>query len=161
VKAAVRFSPVDDNIGSATFELNNALNIARVTDEQGNQIPTVAQSDRLHHPVDLRRSRCPKASRSPSRSSTTAGSRATRNRRFTASSSPPSIPDFAYLMYPARWFPVSGYTTDRFAAEMHITVPAGYTALGTGMDTQDRPPAIRPHSISSSRALRFRAASRW
>jgi hypothetical protein len=39
-------------------------------------------------------------------------------------------------MYPARWFPVSGYTTDRFAAEMHITVPAGYTALGTGMDSQ-------------------------
>jgi aminopeptidase N len=39
-------------------------------------------------------------------------------------------------MYPARWFPVSGYTTDRFASQMHITVPAGYTALGTGMDTQ-------------------------
>ena len=29
-------------------------------------------------------------------------------------------------MYPARWFPVSGYTTDRFAAEMRVTVPTGY-----------------------------------
>ena len=38
-------------------------------------------------------------------------------------------------MYPARWFPVSGYTTDRFAAEMHITVPTGYTVLGSGIDT--------------------------
>ena len=44
-------------------------------------------------------------------------------------------PDFAYLMYPARWFPVSGYTTDRFAADMRITVPTGYTVLGSGLDT--------------------------
>ena len=27
-------------------------------------------------------------------------------------------PDYAYLLYPARWFPVNGYTTDRFAADM-------------------------------------------
>ncbi|MEI9975132.1 MAG: hypothetical protein WDO73_25615 [Ignavibacteriota bacterium] len=39
-------------------------------------------------------------------------------------------------MYPGRWFPVSGYTTDRFAAEMHIAVPTGYTAIGTGSDSQ-------------------------
>ncbi len=45
-------------------------------------------------------------------------------------------PDYAYLMYPARWFPVSGYTTDRFAADMRITVPMGYTVLGSGLDTQ-------------------------
>ena len=53
VKAVVRFSPVDDNIGSATFELNNALQIARVTNDQGRQIPaTRNQSDstiRLRH----------------------------------------------------------------------------------------------------------------
>src|SRR5580658_883266 len=39
VRAAVLFTPIDDNIGSATFELNNALNIARVVDEQGRPIP--------------------------------------------------------------------------------------------------------------------------
>ncbi len=38
-------------------------------------------------------------------------------------------------MYPARWFPVSGYTTDRFAADMNITVPTGYTVLGSGLDS--------------------------
>src|SRR5690349_7132650 len=38
-KARIRFSPVDDNITTATFELNNALNVARVLDEQGKQIP--------------------------------------------------------------------------------------------------------------------------
>ena len=40
-------------------------------------------------------------------------------------------------MYPARWFPVSGYTTDRFAADMHVTVPAGYTVLGSGLDSKE------------------------
>ena len=38
-------------------------------------------------------------------------------------------------MYPARWFPVNGYTTDRFAADMHITVPMGYSVLGSGLDS--------------------------
>src|ERR1051325_8528084 len=38
-KAAVRFVPVDDNLSVATFELNNALNVARVVDDQGRQIP--------------------------------------------------------------------------------------------------------------------------
>ena len=39
-------------------------------------------------------------------------------------------------MYPARWFPVSGYTTDRFAADMKVTVPMGYTVLGSGNDSK-------------------------
>jgi hypothetical protein len=30
-----------------------------------------------------------------------------------------------YLLYPARWFPMTGYLTDRFTAEMHIRVPQG------------------------------------
>src|SRR5271169_1106855 len=38
-KVAVRFTPLDDNINNATFELNNALNVARVTDASGRQIP--------------------------------------------------------------------------------------------------------------------------
>jgi hypothetical protein len=45
-------------------------------------------------------------------------------------------PDFAYLMYPSRWFPVSGYTTDRFGAEMRVTVPTGYSVVGSGLDSQ-------------------------
>ncbi len=30
---------------------------------------------------------------------------------------------------------MSGYTTDRFAADMKVTVPAGYTVLGSGLDS--------------------------
>src|SRR5262245_39076718 len=37
-KVTVKFVPAEDNITSASFELNNALNVSRVLDEQGKQI---------------------------------------------------------------------------------------------------------------------------
>ena len=38
----------------------------------------------------------------------------------------------SYLLYPARWFPVTGYLTDRFTAEMHIRVPEGMQVIASG-----------------------------
>ena len=37
------------------------------------------------------------------------------------------------LLYPGRWFPMTGLFTDRFTAEMHIRVPSDYTAVGSGI----------------------------
>ena len=37
-----------------------------------------------------------------------------------------------YLLYAARWFPTSGYLTDRFTAEMHIRVPQGMKVFASG-----------------------------
>ncbi len=37
-----------------------------------------------------------------------------------------------YLFYAARWFPTSGFMTDRFTAEMHIKVPQGMKVFGSG-----------------------------
>ena len=30
-------------------------------------------------------------------------------------------PDFGFLLYPSRWFPVNGYTVNRFKADLRIT----------------------------------------
>ncbi len=38
----------------------------------------------------------------------------------------------SYLLYPARWFPMTGYLTNRFTAEMHIRVPQGFRVLASG-----------------------------
>src|SRR5438034_10731334 len=38
-KTTVRFVPLDDNFTTAVFELNNALNVSRVVDDGGRQIP--------------------------------------------------------------------------------------------------------------------------
>jgi tetratricopeptide (TPR) repeat protein len=37
-----------------------------------------------------------------------------------------------YLLYAARWFPTTGYMTDRFTAEMHIRVPQGMRVFASG-----------------------------
>jgi tetratricopeptide (TPR) repeat protein len=37
-----------------------------------------------------------------------------------------------YLLYPARWFPMTGYLTDRFTAEIHIRVPQGMRVFASG-----------------------------
>jgi len=38
----------------------------------------------------------------------------------------------SYLLYAARWFPTTGYLTDRFTAEMHIRVPQGMKVFASG-----------------------------
>src|SRR5205814_4883675 len=61
-------------------------------------------------------------------------------------------PDFAFLLSPARGFPVSGYSTDRFAAEMRITVPIGYAVLGSGFDSRDSQGDKQLYRIKHERA---------
>jgi hypothetical protein len=49
----------------------------------------------------------------------------------------------SYLLYAGRWFPMTGYTTDRFTADMHIKIPAGYRVIGSG--TGSSGPNAAPH----------------
>ncbi|HTZ90441.1 MAG TPA: M1 family aminopeptidase [Alloacidobacterium sp.] len=41
----------------------------------------------------------------------------------------------SYLLYAGRWFPTVGFMTDRFTADIHITVPSGYRVIGSGPTT--------------------------
>ncbi len=133
-KTAVRFVPLEDNVTSATFELNNALNVARVTDDGGRQVPASrAQQDfsvRLNFDQPLTKGK-------PVDVTFEYDGRLTGNEdspvygiKFGAIHN-----DYAYLMYPARWFPISGYTTDRYSAEMNITVAAGNKVVASGLET--------------------------
>ena len=38
----------------------------------------------------------------------------------------------SYLLYAARWFPMTGYLTDRFTADITVHAPTGYKVLGSG-----------------------------
>jgi aminopeptidase N len=44
-----------------------------------------------------------------------------------------------YLLYAARWFPTTGYMTDRFTAEMHIKVPQGMRVFASGSTGPSKP----------------------
>ena len=136
-KVAVRFVPIDDNITSASFELNNSLNVSRVVDDKGKQIP----ASRNQQDFTLRLS-----FEQPLPKGQPVTITFFYDGKLTGQEESPVYgikfaaihPDFAYLTYPARWFPVSGYTTDRFAATMRITVPMGYTVVGSGLDSKQQ-----------------------
>jgi tetratricopeptide (TPR) repeat protein len=44
-----------------------------------------------------------------------------------------------YLLYPARWFPMTGYMTNRFTAQMHIRVPQGMRVFASGAQGGSKP----------------------
>jgi hypothetical protein len=133
-KASVQFVPVDDNVTSAAFELNNALNVSRVVDGTGKQIP----ASRNQQDFTVRLSFEPPLAKGQPVTVTFY-----YDGKLSGQEDSPVYgikfaaihPDFAYLTYPARWFPVNGYTTDRFAADLKVTVPMGYTVLGSGLDS--------------------------
>ena len=133
-KTAVRFVPADDNITSATFELNNALNVSRVVDEQGKQISASRNqqdfSVRLNFDAPLPKGKPVTITFFYDGKLTGKEDSPVYGITFAA-----IRPEVSYLMYPARWFPVSGYTTDRFAANLHVTVPMGFSLLATGFDS--------------------------
>jgi hypothetical protein len=133
-KAALRMVPVDDNISSAAFELNNALNVSRVVDDQGKQIPASRnQQDftvRLSFDQPLLKGKPVTITFYYDGHLTGQEDSPVYGIKFAA-----IHPDFAYLMYPGRWFPVNGYTTDRFASDVKVTVPAGFAVLGSGLDS--------------------------
>ncbi|MEK7409726.1 MAG: peptidase M1, partial [Acidobacteriota bacterium] len=123
-KARVRFVPQED-ITAAVFELNNALNVSRVEDAEGRPVSAARShqdfSERLNFSERLAK-----------------GTPVTvvfhYDGRLTGGEESPVFgikfaaihAEHSFLLYPARWFPVSGYSTDRFTAELTITVPAGH-----------------------------------
>ncbi len=133
----VRFTPLENNVSTAAFELNNALNVAGVVDERGRQIPTSRnQQDftvRLTFPEPLAKGKTTTVTFTYDGHLAGTEDSPVFGIRFAAIK-----PEYAYLMYPARWFPVSGYTTDRFTAETRITVPAGYEVLASGIGASDK-----------------------
>src|SRR3981189_1189097 len=136
-KAAVRFIPLDDNTTSAPFELNNALNVSKVVDQQGRQVAASRYQQVFRINVNFS---------PPLEKGKPVTVTFYYDGRLSGQEDSPvygikfaSIQnDFAYLMYPARWFPVSGYTSDRYAAEMNISVAKGFKVVGSGNDT-DQP----------------------
>jgi len=136
-KAAIHFVAVDDGISSASFELNNALNLSKVEDANGK-------------PVDFSRSQQDFTVRLTINPPLAKGQSFTANfyydGKLSGNEESPVYgikfaaihPDYTYLLYPSRWFPVSGYTTDRFAADMRVLVPMGYTVIGSGIDSHQQ-----------------------
>jgi tetratricopeptide (TPR) repeat protein len=132
----VRFLPLDNDISSATFELNNALNVSRVVDDAGHQIQASRSGQdfslRLNFPAPLVKGKATTLTFSYDGRLTGQEDSPVYGIKFASIQN-----DFAYLMYPSRWFPINDYTIDRYTADLHITVPSGFKVIAAGLEKTD------------------------
>ena len=143
--AKVTFTATD-TISAAVFELHNALKVDSVTDGQ-------------NHPLNGERG--PNATisialPSPMRKGASATLTFVYEGTLSGSEESPveglkvaSIGDpITYLLYAGRWFPMVGYMTDRFTAEIHVQMPTGYRVVGSGSTGS-------PHPVSGGMEYSF------
>ena len=127
-KARVDFLPHAD-LTTMSFELHSNLRVERVLDGEGKAL--AFRRDGLNLGVDFLN---PQIAGKPASITVQYGGLLS-----SADGSPVENLKLAYvgnegsyLLYPARWFPVSGYGINRFAATMRITVPPGEVVVASG-----------------------------
>lgn len=128
--AKIDFKAID-TANDVSFELNSALNVTKIVDAQGKTLG--GGRDAADHTVKVTYSSALQRGQSAQIAVSYDG-------KLTGDEESPVYglkfaalhPDYGFLLYPARWFPVSGYTVNRFAADLHITVPTGFRVLGSG-----------------------------
>ncbi len=128
--ADVTFTALEE-LSNPTFELNNGLQVTKATDAQGKPL----QYERLTNNNTVRFT---PATPLPKGTTTTyhfeysgtlkgADTSPVEGIKLASVEDPISI-----LLYPGRWFPMTGLFTNRFTAEMHIRVPGDERVVGSG-----------------------------
>ena len=132
-RATVKFTALED-LNVATFELNNALRLTKVLDANNKPLSAERVSQDFSVRVPL--------STTLSKDGSTTLTFEYNGVLNSADDSPvqglklASIgDDTSYLLYAARWFPVSGYGINRFTATISIALPAHMVVIGSGKET--------------------------
>ena len=144
--AAVTFTALED-LTAPSFELNNGLKITKVTDATNTPLDSerLATDSTVHFNL---------ATPIPKGTSTTytfvyAGTLEGSDTSPVSGIKLASVDDpISILLYPGAWFPMDGLFTDRFTAEMHITVPGDERVVGSGSSAK----AAAPQSLPGNRA---------
>jgi hypothetical protein len=146
----VQYQPLED-LTYAVFELNNSLQLAKVLDGTGRQVPATRNAQDFTVRLNFAE---------PVPKGKTATLVFTYEGRLMGN--PEESPvygvkfaainaDFAYLMYPSRWFPVGEYTADRFASTLKITVPDEFTVIAPGLETKTAADGKTTYTLENSR----------
>jgi hypothetical protein len=132
----VRFTALDESVSSVRFELNNALNVSKITDPGGGQVPASrSQQDssiRLSLPAPLPKGQATTLTFYYDGALAGPEESPVPGVRFAAIHK-----DYSYLLYPARWFPVNDYTADRYTYELKATVPDGSRVIASGIEKRE------------------------
>jgi predicted negative regulator of RcsB-dependent stress response len=131
--AVVKVTALED-LNVATFQLNNALRITKLTDAN-------------NKPLSPERNTQDSTVRFSLNSSIAKGASTTFTFEYegtleSADESPVEGlklayvgPDTSYLFYSGLWFPVAGYGVNRFTSTISVTVPAHMVAIGSGKES--------------------------
>ncbi len=133
-KARVRFKAVDDKISAASFELHNAMTVTGVTYLDDSRVDAQRNSQDFSVKLTLD---------PPMVKGSTREVVIRYEGKLTGQEESPVYgikfaslrPEYGFLMYPSRWFPIAGYTSDRYKSEFVITVPEGYSVVSGGLET--------------------------
>ncbi len=128
--AVVNFTALDD-LTTASFELNNGLQITKLTDAARKPL----QNERLSTNSTVRVTLATPMAKNTTTTwtfeyagvLTGADTSPVEGIKLAAVADPISI-----LLYPGRWFPMVGLFTNRFTAEMHVRVPSDERVVGSG-----------------------------
>ncbi len=128
--ADVTFTALEE-LNAPTFELNNGLQVTKATDPKGQKL----EYERLTNNNTIRFTLV-----TPLAKGTTTTYHFEYSGTLKGADTSPvegiklaSVEDpISILLYPGRWFPMTGLFTNRFTAEMHIRVPGDERVVGSG-----------------------------
>ena len=138
-RATVKVTAID-NITIATFQLNNALRVTKLTD--ANNKPLTPERNTQESTVRFA------LNSDLAKDATTTFTFEYEGTLESADESPVEGlklayvgPETSYLLYSGLWFPVAGYGVNRFTSTINVTVPAHMVVIGSGKESS---PAAAP-----------------
>jgi tetratricopeptide (TPR) repeat protein len=135
-KAVVRFT-APENAESVSFGLHPALKVTKISDEAGTALTSQRSADgsiRIAPATPFVRAQAVHWTFEYEGVITGNNDGPIEGLKLAAIQEP-----ITYLLYPARWFPTTGYLTNRFTAEMHIRVPHGMRVFSSGAQGGAKP----------------------
>jgi Peptidase family M1 domain/TPR repeat len=149
-QARVKFTALDD-VNIAVFELHNDLRPTRVIDQNGQSLTAERVSQDSTIRINLP-------------STLTKGSSDTLIFEYegaiqSADDSPvPGLKlayigdPITYLLYAGRWFPMVSYGIDRFTSTISVSVPPGYTVIGSGKQSAAPGPEVEAGATTGKKS---------
>ncbi len=129
-RAKVKFTALED-LSVAVFELHNGLRPTKVTDESGQTLSaervTQDSTVRIMLPAGMTKGQTTTLTFDYEGVLLSVEDSPVQGLKLAYVGDPVS-----YLLYAGRWFPMVSYGTNRFTSTLNISVPAGYTVIGSG-----------------------------